>query len=146
MGAIPHRSILSLCDIFSSFPLILFWIIAEWFLISRLKLVTMDGISSGLIFSLNLLLSVSSFSLKTLRLFSVRFIACFRSFSCLFSKNYIFRGAKPQNIRNYIIVFALFYKLNSVIAASDLVYGFQVIKIKFITVSFLQDIPEPRLW
>ena len=48
-GAIPQLSILSLSlslsDSLSSFPLSLFWASAEWLLISRLMLLTTDGIS-----------------------------------------------------------------------------------------------------
>ena len=61
----PFRSGLSyLSDSLSSFPLSLFWHIAEWFLISRLMLPTTNGISSGLTFSIKLLLSVSSFFIE----------------------------------------------------------------------------------
>ena len=78
----PFRSDLScLSGSLSSFPLSLFWTIAEWFLISRLMQLTTDGISSVFTFSLKLLLSVSSCSLNTLRPFSARFISCFRSFN-----------------------------------------------------------------
>ena len=100
-GAIPQRSILSLW-LFIKFFIQSIWTIAKWFHISRRKLLTRDGISSGLIFSINLLLSDSSFSLNNLRPLSAQFISCFRSFiwklcaSCS-EKNSIFWSAKAEN-------------------------------------------------
>ena len=67
-----------LFDSLSSLPFSLFWTITQWFLILRLRMLIKDSINSCLTFSLNLLLSVSNLSLRTLRPFFAWFVSCFK--------------------------------------------------------------------
>ena len=85
-------------------------------------LLTTDGISSSLNFSLNFLLSVSIFSgtvfFSTVFLGSVVLI---ENSAQLVLKKFIFTIVEPQKIRNDFIDNALFQKLNLIIRASDFI-------------------------
>ena len=140
LGEQYHSILCCISDNLSNFLLSLFCTIAAWSFISRLFQLTTDGILSGLIFSLISSYLFQDFPGKLYDLFLARLISCLTSFNwsmctaCL-EKNFIFR---TQSLKKCEIK-SLF---NSITTANETFWGFQVVKMKLITLRFFQK----RLW